>query len=105
MGDEPSEASGGVVESVSETFSTRYDWFSTPPSTAVIEAVAAVRDTKPTDMPPLYPRVDPDALDSMFERAAGFDGGDVRISFSYAAREVAVVSDGAILITPQSAVV
>lgn len=35
------------------------------PSEAVIEVVSAIEDVEPTDLTPLYTRVDPDALDSL----------------------------------------
>lgn len=48
----------------------RYDWSETAPSVAVVEAIAAVAETDPADVPigrgtSLYDVVDTDALDAL----------------------------------------
>lgn len=65
------------------------------PSTAIIEAVAAVTDVELTTGPQLYERVNPDALDEMF---AGRDGG--KVTFEYADCQVTVVNDTAVIVDP-----
>ncbi|MFP8955155.1 HalOD1 output domain-containing protein [Natrialbaceae archaeon A-CW3] len=40
------------------------------PTTAIIATVAAVKDVDPLDLSPLYDVVDPDALDTLFQRDA-----------------------------------
>lgn len=37
-----------------------------PPAQAVVKAIAGVTNTDPSDLPPIYDHVDPDALDAMF---------------------------------------
>lgn len=57
----------------------------------VIHAVAEHSGTDPTDLPPLYEAVDPDALDALFGPTAADDtreGGEV--SFIYAGYRVRV---------------
>lgn len=60
------------------------------PSSVVVSAVAAVADVAVAELPPLYERVDPDALDELF--AGG--GGPGRAAFRYAGYVVAVTADG-----------
>ncbi|GAA0672710.1 HalOD1 output domain-containing protein [Natronoarchaeum mannanilyticum] len=37
----------------------------TPPSAALVRAIADARDVEPTDLPPLYDAVDADAMDAL----------------------------------------
>ena len=60
---------------------------------AVIDTVAAVTGTRPTDLPPLYEAVDPDALDSLFESFERRSSETLRVEFSYHGVTV-VVRDG-----------
>lgn len=85
-------ALGGAVE---------HDWHpSGRPSTAVVEAVAAVTDRKPTDLPPLHGYVDGDALDALVTSRAGGDGTSIRVSFAYEGVDVTVDSDDGITVRP-----
>ena len=54
-------------------------------SEAVVATVADRADADPTDLPPLYDAIDPDALDAIFR-----DGRPGRVSFEYAGYEVTV---------------
>lgn len=56
-------------------------------TTAVVEAIAAVRNEEPDEMEPLHSYVDGDALDRLAE-----GDGDVQIQFRY--RDCTVVVDG-----------
>lgn len=58
-------------------------------SNAVIEAVAAVSDTDPLELPPLYEAVDPEVLDALFEHGHAADS-DLRVTFSYNGFTIAV---------------
>lgn len=62
---------------------------SVAPSVAVIEAVGAVSNSEPTDLPPLAETIDPDALDSLFSSPASTG----RVVFRYAEYTVAVSAD------------
>ncbi|ELY90286.1 hypothetical protein C483_12278 [Natrialba hulunbeirensis JCM 10989] len=58
-------------------------------SLAVIEAVSTAADCDPTELPPLYDTIDPDALDALFSDQTATD---VRpeISFTYDQYEVTI---------------
>ena len=78
----------------------RYDWSSTPPSTGVVETVAAVADSDPTALDPLYGSLDPDALDELVRSAGERPGEDLVVTFAHAGCEVTVQSDGSVLARP-----
>lgn len=81
---------------------SRFDWAASDPSTAVIQAVAVACNRDPLEMGAIYERVDPDALDAMFERNRRLvDTGDLAVSFSYERHEVTVTSDGEVIVAPQ----
>ncbi|NKE37961.1 hypothetical protein GWG54_19605 [Natronococcus sp. JC468] len=55
------------------------------PSEAIVLGVAGLKELDPTTMPPLYERIDPEALDSLFhDRSPG------TVTFEYAGYEVTV---------------
>ncbi|MFB6305229.1 MAG: HalOD1 output domain-containing protein [Haloferacaceae archaeon] len=60
----------------------------------VLEAVAAVTDSTPTDLPSLHDAVDPDALNAAV-RSFGSAG---RVAFPYAGCTVVVDGDGAVAV-------
>ncbi|AXR78200.1 HalOD1 output domain-containing protein [Natrarchaeobaculum sulfurireducens] len=60
---------------------------------AIIDTVAAVTGTRPTELPPLYDAVDPEALDSLFESFEQRSSETLRVEFSYHGMTV-VVRDG-----------
>ena len=62
-----------------------------PITAAVVDAVATTAGTDPIELPPLYDSVDPDALDTLFERQR--EGTDLEIAFSYTGYRV-VIEDG-----------
>ena len=60
-------------------------------SRAVIDVVAAVEDTPPTELtPPLYDVVDPEALDNVFAGKATLG----KVVFNYNSYEISVDADG-----------
>ncbi|NIB99837.1 HalOD1 output domain-containing protein [Halobacterium sp. R2-5] len=59
-------------------------------SQAVIETVAAIDNTPPTELPPLYDAVDSDALDNLFAGKASLG----KVVFNYNSYEVSVDADG-----------
>lgn len=73
---------------------SEYDWGAVDPSTAVVEAVAAVAGCDPMALDPLTRCVDPDALDR-FVRTA--DEG-ASMQFRYAAYRVTVRSNGEVAV-------
>lgn len=50
-----------------------------PPSKTIVRAVADVDDVDPTELPPLYEAIDPDALDAVFR---GRSDGSVTFDYS-----------------------
>lgn len=56
---------------------------------AIVEKVAATKDTDPIELDPLYAAVDPDALNALYR-----DGFDGRVEFRYAGCTVVVDGEG-----------
>ncbi len=100
MTDPPGGFRGRPTDSSTEPIRTRFDWASTTPSMAVVETVAVARNEDPLSLPPLYARIDPDALDALVTSAATPTDDGLRISFSYADHDVTVGSDGGVAVTP-----
>lgn len=93
-----------VFHPESKTYHTRVDWKSQEPlSTTVISAVAAITGIEPTRLEPLYQRVDPDALDSLFRPREETERTGCSLSFVLAGCEVTVHGRGEIVIQPPQA--
>jgi hypothetical protein len=68
------------------------------PSEAIIMLIASQKDIEPTEMPPLYETIDPEALDTLFQKKpSGF------VVFEYANCEVIVQECENITILPKNA--
>lgn len=63
------------------------------PSEAIVLEIAERTDVNPVDLPPLYERVDPEALDSLVQGP-----GSVHVTFEYTGYEVTVSETGCIAI-------
>lgn len=73
-------------------------------SLAVVQVVAAATDCDPASMPPLFPHIDPDALEGLFGTGlAASERTDVSVRFRYAGRIVTVDSHGVIRVDPGTA--
>ena len=68
-------------------------------SIAVVTAVAAKRDVEPTELPPLYESIDPDALDSLFAPTQTGGPRRGRLEFTYDGHAVVVECDSDLKIT------
>lgn len=68
-------------------------------STTIVEAVAEEAGVDPTALPPLYERVDPDALDTLFEPASGGFSRTRKLQFTYWGYVVTVGFNGEPTIT------
>lgn len=68
-------------------------------SIAVVTAVASHLDVSPTELPPLYEWIDPDAVDALFEptRSSGLRRG--RLEFPYDGHEIVLECDDSLVIT------
>lgn len=75
----------------------KYDWDSTTPSGAVVETVAVVTDTAPTELDRLQDTIDADALDTLVGR--GDRDSPLQVGFEYADTEVRVDRDGTVTVT------
>lgn len=74
----------------------------TPISERVIEQVAERTNSDPIELEPLFSRVDPDALDSLFSNGAGsIARTEGQLSFPMAGCEVTVSADGTVDVVPQ----
>lgn len=70
-------------------------------SIAVIDAISAISGTDPTELPPLYERVDPDALNALFDSRNGHGDSDLQVEFSYNGFEVTVQDGPRVTIDPE----
>ena len=70
-----------------------YDWSNTAPSTAVIDAIAAIENVEPSDLEgsleaPLYNYIDPEALDRLVTRDS-----QITVSFTFGKYHVLIDGD------------
>lgn len=80
-----------------EAYRATFDADGVAPSVAAVEAVSAVADVDPTDLPPLYSVVDPDALDTLLE-----GGGPVDVVFELAGHHVRLDSGRVVVRPPET---
>jgi hypothetical protein len=99
--DDIDETDGAESDTEGTVFRDRYDWSSTPPSTAVIEAIASALDRSHDALAPLHRSVDPDALNEIVTRPLRGPGPSVLVSFSYMGCDVFVRSTGQVSVKPQ----
>ncbi|RQG91864.1 hypothetical protein EA473_18760 [Natrarchaeobius chitinivorans] len=64
---------------------------------AVVRAVATRNDVHATDLPPLYDRIDPDAMAALVDQSTS-RRSDVVIGFDYLGDHVVVSQDGHVCI-------
>lgn len=67
-------------------------------ATVIVSAVEEYSDRPATDFPPLYESIDADALASLCHRSNGEPRDGVQVRFYYADHELAVTSDGLVLV-------
>jgi hypothetical protein len=75
----------------------RYEWESTVPALAIVDAVATATGRAPTDLPPLQHTVDPDAVDALLTA----DSSSVEMCFTYAGTEVLARGEGVVEVRPE----
>lgn len=81
----------------------RHDWEADDSlATSIVVAVAAVVDTPPSELAPLYETVDPDALESILSPSTPDSSGRCHLSFRYAGVGVSASSDGTIRVYPSA---
>jgi hypothetical protein len=87
-------------DSDERTYRARFDADAIAPSMAIVEAMAAVCDTTPTELDPLVHTVDPMAIDRLVQ---GTDDTDDRVlEFRYVGHVVTVRGRGVVEIRPLS---
>jgi len=96
-----SDAVSISYDSDAGTYRALFDDDAIAPSMAIVEAMASVRDTTPTDLDPLVETVDPMAVDRLAKGANGND--DCVIEFRYLDHVVAVRGRNVVEIRPSSA--
>lgn len=69
-----------------------------PLSHAVVEAVSEAEDAQPTELPPLFSAIDPDALDALFTSAGDEAVVTGSVQFRYAGYDVCVNEDGSVVL-------
>ena len=105
MTDEPERPSGGTESAggADGTVRAQYDWASTSPPMAVVEAVAVALDRETTSLEPLYESVDPDALDALLHsNGSSATPRDLTVTFTVADRQVTVHGSGEVVVRPDS---
>jgi len=81
-------------------YRARFDADAIAPSMAIIEAMASVRDTTPTELDPLVETVDPMAIDRLVKKADATD--DRVLEFRYVDHQVTIRGQGTVEIRPPS---
>ncbi|NGM68362.1 hypothetical protein G6M89_04955 [Natronolimnobius sp. AArcel1] len=64
---------------------------------AVIDAVATATGISPIELPPLYDSVDPDALNTLFDRQR--EGSALEMGFFYSDYRIVVEGDGRVIVS------
>ena len=102
MSDDNADSEDGLEYSrEKDSYRVEFSQSEEQPSKAVVKAVAAIAGCQQDDLDPLFYVLDPECLDSLFQRTV--NGGhrcDVEISFTYHGYDIAVHSYGIIEIQP-----
>lgn len=70
-----------------------FDWSGAPsPATALVEAICDATGARPTELPPLYESIDPEALDATLTDLAD-DSAAGRVEFTYDDYRVTMTAD------------
>lgn len=72
------------------------------PSMTIINALATAMDVEPTELPPLFEIVDPDAIDALFSNNGGDTESAAMLSFNHRHWNVFVNADGRIRVCDAS---
>lgn len=66
------------------------------PTMTIVDALAAAMEIEPTELPPLFEIVDPDAIDTLFSNTESETDAAAMLSFNYRTWNVFVNADGRI---------
>lgn len=100
MSDDAFEEVAVEFEPETGAYLATFDSAAVAPSTAVVETMAEVLETDPTELDPLFEVVDPQALDRLCARRVPHREGDRTVAFTYLDHEVTVKSLGTIRVRP-----
>lgn len=97
-----SDRSGSKGKKGSKKFQT-FDWEQTESvAIAVIETVAGVTETDPTELRPLASAVDTDALNTLFAPTDNSERLSGSVQFEYEGCQISVTADGKVLVSELS---
>ncbi|WP_336328641.1 HalOD1 output domain-containing protein [Halovenus sp. HT40] len=83
---------GSAGEKLVQTDWSRYE----QPALGIVEAIAGIKDKRPTDLPPLGREVDVDALNSLL--GADSNDAEVGVSFEYEGLQVTIQQSGSLVV-------
>lgn len=102
--DGPDRLDGADADNWDGAVHRRYDWTETPPSMAVVEAVADAAGRDMTAIDPLYEHFAPDALDALVRSNGGPTAdGNTTVSFHFGDYRVTVAGDGGVIVRVHAA--
>lgn len=88
----------------SETYRASFNSDTDSVCSAILSTVAAVSETPPLELPPLYSACDPDALETLVEPTVhGASSAEIRVSFTFHGYTVTVHNYGIIAVHPPQA--
>lgn len=91
----------GEYDPETHTYRFNHDWTSDERvSTTIVYVVAALTNTPPTSIEPLYETVNPDALDHLFfpTTTEGCCRSDATLRFTFHDCDITVANDGSVVI-------
>lgn len=102
---DPTELGEAVEYSAdTDTYRASFDSDTESVCRVVISTVAVVSETEPTELPPLYSVVNPDALEKLVDSTDGeSSSSDFRVSFGFDGHTVTVHSHGVVAVQPPQA--
>lgn len=85
-------------DSPDNTLQAEFDWETTAPSVAIVEAVASAANSDPQSLESLYECIDPDAVDMLFTESPDRPETSIQLTFTYHEFTVTVNSNGTVLV-------
>lgn len=85
-------AVGSASQKLIQTDWSRYE----QPALGIVEAIAGIKNKRPTDLPPLGHEVNIDALNSLL--SADGDDSKIRVSFEYEELQITIKQAGSLVV-------
>lgn len=90
-----------AYDSASNTYRATFDSSTDQGGLAIISVIAAISGTPPLELPPLYPSINTDAVESLLKNTTGNSApDDPEISSTYEGYTVTIHSNGVIAVQP-----